>query len=891
MLRNLRDTEKREDLGKVPLSKARLTTIRNCPEKEKQDWLKVLRESIWKELNKRMDGFRNEETTMLEDVKATAPAVRGLLTLTKEFLMHYTAEKRRRHVLDYNDLEQETLRLLYGKGTKPTPEAKQISQRFVELMIDEYQDTNEVQDAIFYGISKDGQNLFFVGDVKQSIYGFRQANPEIFLEKYHNYQDYAQATEGEPRKILLSDNFRSVKPILDAANDVFYLTMTERVGGLYYTEAEALRANAKERPEGKAVELHCIDLSDEGAEAAVKREEVEAEFTARRIATMLEGETIPLREEGHRPILPEDIAILMRAPAGKAAIYQSALARYGIASSFSNEDLFDTEEIRFLCALLQVIDNPHQDIPLLTVLFSPVVRFSPDALAVLRGKRKEGDLWELLSECEEAAQLRDMLTHLRRTAQRGSLHGLMDEIDEVLSLRQVYPAGQGNLDSFLSLVDGFENSGHFGLSAFLRQVERWKEKGVKTDDSGRKGMVQILSVHKSKGLEYPVVFLVDLCKEFNQKDARETVLFDTELGIGTRLIDGEHDISYPTVAHTAISHRINRENRSEEMRMLYVAMTRPCYRLIMTCCRKKLQAHIKDLASDLSVPARESKIEGAKSQADWVLMTALTHMESGVLCADVDFDRKVPEFPWRMEYHQGSDYLPGTAAEEPAQEQVSDLPPLRPVSYAYSAAAVTPAKATATQLKSGEGLQELAPSLRFTKPRFDRKGLSATERGTAIHLAMQYLTYEACDSLSGVQAELRRLVEQRFLTEEQVEAVPPVKLLHFFQSELGQRVLSAEKLVREFKFSVFEDGGQYDVALAGEQLLLQGVTDCCILEKDGLVILDFKSDRVQAGEEGARAEQYRGQLDAYSRALSRIFELPVKDRILYFFATDTAFYL
>lgn len=888
MLQELHDTELREDLGKVPLEKKRLATIRNCPEKEKQTWLKDLRESIWKGIHSRLDALCGEEGAMLEDVWAIAPAMRGLLTLTKEFLALYRGEKRRRHVLDYNDLEQETLRLLYRKGTTPTAEARDISKRFVELMIDEYQDTNEVQDAIFYGISKDGQNLFFVGDVKQSIYGFRQANPEIFLEKYGSYKDYKDAKEGEPRKILLSDNFRSVKPVLDAANDVFYLTMTRRVGGLRYTKAEALRANVKAVPEGHAVELHCIDLDSAGPEVVMKREEIEAEFTARRVAKMLQGETVP-DGEGHRPITAEDIAILMRAPAGKAAIYQGALSRYGIASSFSNEDLFDTEEIRFLCALLHIIDNPHQDIPLLTVLFSPVLRFSPDILASLRGKQKEGNLWELLQECEEAETFRAMLQRLRRCARQGSLHSLMDEIDEALSLRQTYPTGQGNLDSFLSLVDSFERSGHFGLSAFLRQMERWKEKGVKTDENGRKGMVQILSVHKSKGLEYPVVFLVDLCKEFNQQGARETVLLDRELGMGARLIDGEHAVSYPTVAHSAISHRMCRENRSEEMRMLYVAMTRPRHRLIMTCCQANLRNHMEDLAHDLSIPARDSQIEGAKSQADWVLMTALTHIESGELCSELGIDRKVSEFPWLMQCHEGGDYLPEKAVEHEILTTQCTIPPLRPVNYAHTTAAATPAKLTATQLKGSEELQEMTPALRFTKPRFDRRGLSATERGTAIHLAMQYLVYDRCDSLSGVQKELRRLVEQKFLTPEQTEAVPPMKLLHFFQSELGRRVLSAKKLVREFKFSVLEDAGQYDAALAGEQLLLQGVTDCCILEEDGLVILDFKSDRIKAGEETERAEHYRGQIEAYSRALSRIFDLPVKERILYFFATDTAF--
>ncbi len=892
-LQAMLDANSWDALRAVPQDYGKLKGIRNCPEPEKKEYVQSIRKRISEDVEKRMTKFAASSQEALEDLKHNAPAMRGLLSMTEQFLKRYAKEKQRRHVLDYNDLEHETLRLLYGRSMSRTAAAKQISERFTELMIDEYQDTNAVQDAIFSAISRNGKNLFFVGDVKQSIYGFRMADPEIFLEKYKAFDSYEVAKDGEPRKILLSDNFRSIAPILSAANDVFRLTMTERVGGLRYGDAEALRANNEEVLQDAAVELHCIDTSDVPTQPRISREEIEAEFVARRISNLLKTQTLPL-DKGFRPIVPEDIVILLRSLNKKAPVYQAALRRYGIRSVCGSEALFETEEIGFLYALLQVLDNPHQDIPLLTVLLSPVLRFSPDVLAQLRGKRRDGDLFDVLQESEAAQSFLETLQSLRDTAQQESLHTLLDTIDETLGVRAAFPNGQQNIDRLLALADGFEGADRFGLSAFVQYLTVLREKGVSADDPESRGAVRLMTVHKSKGLEFPVVVLADLCKRFNIADSTDTVLLDPKLGIGATVYDTEDSVSYPTVAHSAISARIRKEDMSEEMRVLYVAMTRPRHRLIMTCCASGLKKKIASMAGELRVPPLPSQIEAAGCLGDWVLMTALTHTESGALYPDAVQGRHVSEHPWHMTMQDGTDYLPEPEMTQNADEGSTPLPEPTAFVYRHSAAAQTPSKLTATQLKGRDLDSELSeqttmPMLRFSKPRFDRNGLSATQRGTAIHLAMQYLRYEACTCEQGVKQELDRLVQERFLTQEQAQAVPPRKLLRFFQSDLGQYVLRAEKVVREFKFSILEDGAAYDSKLSGETLLLQGVTDCCILDGGMLTILDFKSDRIAPGEEAARAEHYRGQIEAYCRALSRIFGLPVKDRILYFFATDTAY--
>lgn len=890
------------EIAAIPCDIGRLKAIRACPVPELQEQVRETRKRIFSELKERLALFYLPTEETVGDLRQCGTALRGLLTLTERFSEAYRAEKLSRHVLDYNDMEHEALRLIYGGGTTPTAYAREIAGRFAEIMIDEYQDTNAVQDAIFRGISRDGRNLFFVGDVKQSIYRFRMADPTIFLDKYNTYADEENAAEGEPARILLSDNFRSHPQILSAANAVFRLTMTPQVGGLYYGDAEALHPRRSFAEMGSpAVELYYVNMDTLPAYPPIGRDEVEAEFVAARIEAMLhDGTMIPASETELRPIRAEDIVILMRSLSGKASTYLTALRRHGIRCVCGSDDLFAAEEVSFLLALLQILDNPHQDIPLLTVLMSPVFGCTAEELALLRASCRSGDLFDALEQSQEHRTLCERLSDLRQAAREGDMRQLLDAADDALHLRAIYGAMDGggqrrkNIELFVGLADRFENGERFGLSDFLQYLEALRAKGLGGDAEQTAGAVRLMTMHKSKGLEFPVVFLADLSKQFNIMDSTEPVLVDPQLGIGAMCYDPVRRVSYPTIARAAISDRIRKQNMSEELRVLYVAMTRAQYRMVMTCCSRATERKLRSLVQLLD--ESDTPSENAGSMADWVLMTALTRTEAGALFSvgGAPERRGVSEFPWRIEIHEAVRPEHRSAQTERQREEERALPYLHTADR-HAAASTAPSKLTATQLKGRtldeESAEQTRLPLRFDRPSFDRSALTPSERGTAIHLAMQYLRYEHCGNLEGIRSELLRLLERKLLTQQQYEAVEAERIAAFFASELGQRVLRAPNLVREFKFSVLEDAGRYGPQLAGEQVLLQGVTDCCIVETDGIVILDFKSDRIRAGGEAERAEFYRGQLDAYSRALSEIFNLPVKQRVLWFFTTDTAYYV
>ncbi len=897
LVQRLSSAKSWNELSGIDLKFTKWVSVKNCPVPELQARLKQLRDGIRDDLRSRMKKFSLPTQQILTDLEVTSGAICGLLKLVERFSQMYRTMKLRRRVLDYNDLEHEALRLLVDRSGKPTPAAKEIAARFTEIMVDEYQDTNAVQDAIFNALAYRG-NLFMVGDVKQSIYRFRMADPAGFLKRYQTYADYTEAKNGQPRKILLSDNFRSCPEVLSAANDVFRLLMSERVGGLRYGDAEALRAN--QPPHGDSpIELHCINMKTVPTENHCSNDEVEAEFVACRIEQMLRnGETITLGDTT-RPIEPEDITILMRGLRGRTAIYISALKRHGISCVCGNENVLETQELCTLTALLKILDNPHQDIPLLCVLFSPLFCFSADNLAEVRAEHRDGDLFDALAASERGKDFVNTIAELREIAARASLHDLLNEIDERLCLRAIYPNCDYSFNTMLRIANTYESGERYGLSGFLHYLELQRERGLNVEQTPQKGAVRIMTMHKSKGLEFPVVFLAGLNKKFNDKDLNQDVLVDAELGIGAKRFDPEQTFVYPTIAQRAIVGRMKKESRSEELRVLYVAMTRPKCRLIMTCCGKTIISKLKNIAAKMTNPPLESYVSSVNALGDWVLMAAMTRTEAGELFMNSGYPAmsSVSEYPWRITFQDGADYLPdgNDSSEMPTMQSCTSVPELHKINYQHPASTLSAGKLTATQLK-GRGLDEEllqeashAPTLRFVRPNFEQAhGLSSTERGTAIHLAMQFLRYESCTQESSLHQELARLVDLKQLSQRQADAVPMDKILILFRSELGKRLLTAPKVVREFKFSVLEDGEMHSQALRGEKILLQGVADCCLIEEDGLTILDFKSDRILPGEEESRAAYYRGQLEAYSRALSLIFEMPVKERILYFFATDTA---
>ena len=808
------------------------------------------------------------------------------------------------------------IRLLTKKDTgAPTAAARSLAQTYREILIDEYQDSNAVQECIFQAVSREGKNLFLVGDVKQSIYRFRLADPTIFLQKYAAYPMRGTQAPGEPRKLLLSKNFRSRAEILEAANDVFSLVMKKEAGELDYTQAEALVPGASFPEEGSPkVELHCLDLTAADDDTGDKTG-AEAEFVAARIAELLNGGTFVTENGALRPARASDIVILMRSPGMTAGVYQAALQKRGIAcDAGAGGDLLQTAEVEILLQLLQIIDNPRRDIPLAAAMASPVFGFAPEELARIRAVDKSADLYTCIcAQPEPTAHLQRFtawLTAMRRQSRLVDVPELLQTVIRTSGLEDVFAAlpdaerRQADLAAFSAFVTQSAQTDVHSLSELVQLCGQLLERGASLpaqQTPARQDAVRIMSIHKSKGLEFPIVILADLARKFNLQDSQSAVLTDEELLLGGNVVDLASRSFYPGLARMAIMRRKTSQTVSEELRVLYVAMTRAKERLIMTSCAARYESRLQKLRLLLSDPLQPCVSAAARRPDDWILMAALCRTESGALFAasgPCDCSR-VRALPWRVTLQQTAPADP--AARGASSEQPAQIPPLdraqveQSASFHYAHEAATRSALQADRdpaqgpLPRRRGRRAgargaAAPPLAHAAVLQDRP-LTGREKGSATHLFMQFVRYEACTDEPGVRAELQRLQVQKFLTPRQAEAVDVQKILRLFSSPLGKTLLSAKTLRREFKFSILTDAEAYSPEAAGEQVMLQGVVDCFWQEPDGIVILDFKTDYID-GDLQQKAERYAPQLHAYAAALSRIFQTPVKKTILYFFSAN-----
>ncbi len=883
----------------------RLTFPKNCSDPELAENIKALRDSIKKGLAKGLRSFSGPSSKALRELTSVTPAVRGLISLVRQFDGGYARAKRGRQVLDFGDLEHKMLDLLLGKArSAPTVAAAEIGSRFREVMVDEYQDSNAVQDAIYGALTSQRGNLFLVGDVKQSIYQFRLADPQIFLDKYEAFAPCDQAQPGQDTKVLLSQNFRSSGGVLAAANDVFRLCMCPQVGGLYYGPEEALYEGIPHVSLGETeTELYCIDVQEQTYPE-------EAAFVASRILELLDGSHFVRDGESLRPIRPEDIAILLRSPGSMGSYYQKALEGAGLrCATGGGTDLLQAEEIAVLRSILQAIHNPMQDIPLVAAMASPVFGFTADDLARIRSKDRRSAIYEVLrrDDGEKSRKFLEKLLYLRDILRQESLTGLLEALFITTNLEGIYAARSDgamrtvNLRAFFQLACEFEAAGSRDLGRFLEHLEAMEEKGLMTQgDQSAPGCVTIMSIHKSKGLEFPVVFLCGLARSFNMESQRAKVLCHKAMGLGLSAADAQKRIYYPTIAKRAIAAKIGQEAVSEELRVLYVAMTRARDRLIMTYASDSLEKDIGSMVSRLSLDGKDSLVQEAVSAGEWVLLTALHRTEAGELFA---LGGKPPQTsPGEPAWHIRVVTAPSLEAGALEEGQTSAMDRSAPsilrenlaFQYGHMAATVTPSKQTATQRKGRLKDQEAAeftaapkkPERKWRRPSFLESSTRGKDYGTALHNAMQYIRYEACTDEEGVARELQRLVEANFITAQQGEMVNPRKIATFFQSPLGQKLRSGENVQREFKFSILEDAAVYDPTLVGERVLLQGVVDCYFVEEDGITVLDFKTDFVTEETLAAVTDRYAIQVQTYADALQRIFGMPVKRKLLYFFSLD-----
>lgn len=892
--------------------------------------------------------FQRTAQDLQEDLISLQPNLQILSQLVAQFSLAYGEAKIERNIVDFNDLEHFCLRLLLAEESKPnriipSPLSKKLQEKYAEVLVDEYQDINDVQETILQLISQDN-NRFMVGDVKQSIYRFRLAKPELFQEKY---QAFSPAEDSINRRIDLARNFRCREEIVDGVNFIFQQVMGKELGEIDYNEDAQLVCGSIYPPcpkglgIGGPIELHLLEKNspEETTEdwTPLEREGI---IIGTRIRELIKGKYLVFDKEidDYRPVRYADIVILLRSPKGWAETIMEQLRALGIpVYAQLGTGYFQATEIQVMLALLKVIDNPRQDIPLAGVLRSPLVGLNAQELAAIRLNALEQDFYDavVLTAQEDkdvlGAKLSSFLKQLekwRTLARQDDLPNLIWTLYRETGYFDYVGAmaggsqRQGNLRALHDRARQFEDTSFRGLFMFLRYLERLAEN--KSDLEGAKALnenadvVRIMSIHKSKGLEFPVVFIAGLGKEFNMQDTRQDITLHKDLGLGPVYIDPEKRIKYPTIAKLAIDNKLKYETLAEEMRVLYVAMTRAREKLILVGSLKNLQRKIDSWAqllttADLKIPA--SILSQAKGYLDWIGPALIRHRDSELLRPLAAGDNKGFLLPhqsrWQIKIHQGELFVEHDAEIAATREILTYIKELRPVqvnpyyyplikerldwTYPYQKIAGKSAKVTVTEIKhkfqelAAKSGEEVRTSYGFSKrPAFlqKNKGLSPLEKGSALHAVMQHLDLKQEITAAYLEQFLTTLEQREILRREEREFIDVDVILTFFSSPLGKRLGAANRVKREIPFSLTLNAHEVyeDLPECSEKVLLQGVIDCLWAEEDGWVLLDYKSDYVPPGGVDKFIANYQGQINLYTKAVERIMGVKVKERYLYLFS-------
>ncbi len=874
----------------------------------------------FKELNLLLADLEPER---LERVILCSPRIQVLKQLVRQLEREHTAMKRERSALDFGDLEHEMLRLLSDRRGNPTELARKLRERFEEILVDEYQDTNDIQDTIFRLISKEETNIFMVGDLKQSIYRFRNANPNIFAEKYHRYL----AGDGGIC-IRLFQNFRSRKQVVDGVNGIFASLMTRETGGIDYTPEEYLIAGANYPEIGDSFTTEVLLTDITAAKEAAEEElgaspvQMEAETVARRIRQLVDRQELQItvdRETGEtRPVRLGDITILVRNKS-RVQEMEQVLRAYGIpTASEVGQQYLDSLEVLTVLNFLQIIDNPRQDIPLLAVLRSAIFGFCPEELAEIRLCAK-GDFYTALvvsaeSGNQKVADFLGILEDLRRDAVNHGVGHLIFRICHelhYLALVGAMPGGsvrQKNLNLLYERGEEFEQGSLQGLFHFMAYIESLRNEKADmkagTDFSDEENTVSIMTIHKSKGLEFPVVILCNMDTEFNERDASSTVIWHEKVGIAMDYVDTRLRIRYPTLTKQMTREKILRDSRAEEMRLFYVATTRAKEKLILSTL---IGTRYDSWKKAVPIPGEAlpiGTVRRQKSMRDWLLSCLLSHPAGGRLRERAEWEEvlpgKVSAFPVEMVWVQpsGQVIIPAELEKEKPKE-VQELPENMEsrLKYRYPHAEIgkIPVKLSISELKrrsmpEGDYIKGVLQARDVMLSELTEIG--AAERGTITHYVMQHMDYTRTGTLEEVREQLEKMVETGLISSRQKDAVSPEGIYGFFLDPLGQRLKNAKHTEREFDFYMEIPASMLDETIPAqdreETVLLQGIADCFFYDEDGVVLIDYKTDRISPERAEERAEFYRLQMEYYTKGLSMVLECPVKERYLYFLHCNKA---
>ncbi|XJZ28135.1 helicase-exonuclease AddAB subunit AddA [Bacillota bacterium Lsc_1132] len=941
--------------------------------KELTDKATKLRDQVKKKIQDLKDElFSRRPESFLKDMKEMKPVIETLVNLTIAFHERFEAVKKEKGLVDYSDLEHYCLDILIDGVTEdgellPSEAALAYRRHFKEVFVDEYQDTNMVQETILKLVSKDEEsngNLFMVGDVKQAIYRFRLAEPHLFLEKYNRFTHDGSCFG---LRIDLAKNFRSRKEVLNGTNFLFKQIMGVKVGEIEYDEAAELRNGAPyptEKP--YPIELLLIDQktgetetaeeeADETAEldpVELEASQLEAKVMAGKIKKLLAAgaQVYNPKTKSERPLMYRDIVILLRsmtwAPQIMEEFKQQGIPIYANLST----GYFEATEVAIMLSLLRVIDNPAQDIPLASVLRSPIVGLNEEELAKIRIFHKTGSYWDAVSSYyskrytskEEELDSKiipfyQSLERWRSMARQGSLSELIWQLYRETKFYDFVgglPGGkqrQANLRAFYDRARQYEETSFRGLFRFLRFIERMMERGSDLGAARALGeqedVVRIMTIHSSKGLEFPVVFIAGLAREFNKKDLAKSYLLDKEFGFAAKYVNVEKRITYPSLPQLAFKRKKKLEMLAEEMRILYVALTRAKEKLYLIGTVKDAEKQIEQwqdaAASSNDWLLKDFERASARRYLDWIGPALIRHRDFNTDDGNQNLlvYEEIANHPsqWKMtkltaeeirqqetnveaeedDYLKSVQRLEKVPVQSPFAVEVADRFSWK---YSFEDASTHRSKQSVSEIKrqreisdeySGMDLIRPLKKAISSRPKFmQEKSLSPAEKGTALHLAMQHVDLTKPVTNETIKELLAKLVDRELLTNEQRQIIDPKLIAQFFESALGKRMIRAEKVQREVPFTLALKAMEIYPAWKGkdEPVFIQGVIDCIFEDDQGLVIVDYKSDgitdRFKGGFDQAKPvleDRYRIQIQLYAKAIEQIWKRKVTDRYLFFF--------
>ncbi len=874
---------------KIPIKIVKKTSDPSFKEVVKSE-----RDGIVKRITSLAKHMLGTSEDVLKSLSHASVTVDELICIVKEFKSAYFELLCKNNCLTFAHVEQLALKLLCKESDGnlvPSDLSKEICKSFDEVLVDEYQDNNNLQDALFFALSDGGNKLFMVGDVKQSIYGFRNANPDNFIKYKEEYPVFDGKTA--PSKVILKQNFRSRKGVCDFVNALCNTVMSKSTCGMDYLDEDILDAKAEyENSEDFDVSF----LINESSKSDLKREQIDAEQIADKILEILNKPPFLKGKDGLRCADYRDFAILLRSPSSRAYIYVDALKKRGIPVAFNTDEFFNSPEVLTAVSMLRVIDNPTREIPLLSVLLSVMFGFTPDDLAEIRIKYGHKNLYSLVCTAanngdERCRYFVDILSKLRTKAVTLPVSRLLNEIynatllPEIMSARADCRQSRANLLRLSSIASKFDQTDSGGIFGFLNEFDRMA--GSKKS-SGQASLtdtnaVKILSFHGSKGLQFPICFVADCGGLFNKTDVTGQIILNDKYGIGLKFID-ENDVKASSLAREAMSILQQKKLISEEIRLLYVALTRAEEKLIISITLSDVAKKVVSSSFKLGFmgvnlgKAPSTSVISADGYYEWLLMTAL--LQSSGDDIGIRFGLTPLGFGGKSEFDV--EFCERVDVHDECNETIDEVTPKNNVDTdeierltkeinekfktTNSELSLVPSKMAVTSLVHGN-----SKKFNFTaKPQFmSKSGLTPAQRGTAAHKFMQFADFSKAEK--DIKSEIERLYEWEFLSFEESEVLDVVKLSKFFESSVYNRIKNAQSYKREYKFMV-------EYPYLENSTIVQGIADCVFFEDDGVVILDFKTDRV---DDNTLSQMYAAQLEVYKYAIEKITSKRVKECILY----------